>query len=92
MAESQPLKFNGVDGAFGKCASLWLADLECHGEKESSPSTHLQNIDRHLDGEADQWVLNTPSARALIYKGYMELATESDIEAFHGALTQLQAD
>ena len=49
---------------------------------------YLQHIDRHLEGEAAHWVLNTPSVRALIYKGYMELATESDIVAFHGALTQ----
>ena len=48
----------------------------------------LQNVDRHLEGEAAQWVLKTPNVRALVYKGYMELATESDIETFIGALTQ----
>ena len=48
---------------------------------------YLQHIDRHLDGEAALWVLNTPSVRVLIYKGYMGLATESDIDAFRRALS-----
>ena len=49
---------------------------------------YLQHIDRHLEGEAAQWVLNTPSVRALVYKGYMDLATGSDIDAFHDALSE----
>ena len=48
---------------------------------------YLQHLDRYLEGEAAKWVLNTPSVRALIYKGYMESATESDIDAFHRALS-----
>ena len=80
-------KFNGLDGEYGKSASLWLADMERHREKGSSPSMYLQHIDRHLEGEAARWVLNTPSVRVLIYKGYMELATESEIDAFGRALS-----
>lgn len=48
---------------------------------------YLQHIDRHLEGEAARWVLNTPSIRVLIYKGYMGLATESEIDAFCRALS-----
>ena len=80
-------KFNGLDGVYGKSASLWLADMNRHREKGSSPSMYLQHIDRHLDGEAARWVLNTPTVRALIYKGYMGLATESDTDTFQRALT-----
>ena len=80
-------KFNGLDGVYGKSASLWLADMNRHREKGSSPSMYLQHIDRHLDGEAARWVLNTPTVKALIYKGYMGLATESDTDTFQRALT-----
>lgn len=48
---------------------------------------YLQHIDRHLDGEAAKWVLNTPSVRVLIYRGYMDAATESDVDDFHRALS-----
>ena len=54
----------------------------------TSPSMYFKHIDRHLEGEAAQWVLSTESVRVLIYRGYLELAMESDIEAFHGALTE----
>ena len=96
IADSQPdrvqecgydTKFNGLDGEYGKSASLWLADMDRHREKGSSPSMYLQHIDRHLEGEAARWVLNTPSIRVLIYKGYMGLATESEIDAFCRALS-----
>lgn len=71
---------------YGKSASLWLAEMERHRQTESSPSMYLQLIDRHLYGEAAKWVLNTPSVRALIYKGYMGLASDFDIDALHLAL------
>ena len=48
---------------------------------------YFQHIDRHLKGEAAEWVLHTPSVRALIYKGFMDDATESDIDNFYGALS-----
>ena len=79
--------FNGLDGEYGKNASLWLAYMEHRREKDSSPSTYLQHIDRHLEGEAAIWVKNTPDLRVLIYKGYMEVATESDIDVFYCALS-----
>ena len=81
-------KFNGVEGEYGNNAFIWLLEVERHREKVTSPSMCLQHIDRHLEGEAAHWVLNTPNVRILIYKGYMELATEPDLEAFHEALTQ----
>ena len=79
--------FNGFDGVFGKSASLWLANVERRRKKDSTPSMYLQHIDRHLEGQAAQWVLNTPRVWALIRKGFVNLATESDIEAFHQALS-----
>lgn len=82
------IKFNGVDGEYGNNSFIWLLEVERHREKESSPSMCLQHIDRHLEGEAAHWVLNTPDVRVLIYKGYMGLATELDLEAFHRVLTQ----
>ena len=81
------IKFNGVDGKYGKSASLWLAYLKRDREAGSTPSLYLQHIDDHLEGEAAQWVLNTPSVSALICRGYGGLATESDVDAFHGALS-----
>ncbi|CAF9921905.1 hypothetical protein IMSHALPRED_005283 [Imshaugia aleurites] len=96
-AESQPhqaherecsTKFNGLDGEYGKSASLWLADMGRHRETGSSPSMFLQSIAHHLEGKAAQWILQTPGVIALVHKGYMELATESDIEAFCGAFAQ----
>lgn len=82
------IKFNGVDGEYGKSASLWLAEMERHREKGSSPSLYLQHIDHHLEGEAAQWMRNSPSVMALIYKGYMDIATEFDVDTFHGALCE----
>ncbi len=62
--------------------------MDRHRDEGSSPSAYLQHIDRHLEGEAAQWVLNTPSVRALVYKGYMDLAIGSDIDAFYDALSE----
>ena len=76
-----------MDGEYGKSASLWLADMERHREEGSSPSMYLQHIDRHLEGQAAKWVLNTPNVRLLIYRGYMDSATEFVVEAFHEALS-----
>lgn len=45
-------------------------------------------MDRHLEGQAGQWVLHTPSVRRLILKAYDGSATDFDIEIFHRALTQ----
>ena len=81
-------KFDGLNGEHGKSAALWLADMERHREKGSSPSLHLRNIDRQLEGEADRWAKNTPSARIAILKAYGEEATESDVEALYQAITQ----
>ena len=81
-------KFDGLNGEYGKSAALWLADMERHSEKESSPSLHLRNIDRQLEGEADRWAKNTSSARIAILKAYGEEATESDVEALYQAITQ----
>ena len=72
---------------YGKSATLWLADMECHREKGSSPSMYFHHIDRHLEGEAAEWVKNTRNVRTLIYRGYVGDATESDIDAFYGALS-----
>lgn len=80
-------KFNGRDGAYGKSAALWLADMKRHRREGSSPSTYLQHLDRHLEGEAEDKVKNTSSMRALIYRGYMQEAAESDVEDFHRALS-----
>ena len=48
---------------------------------------YFQHIDRHLEGEAAKWVMYTPNVRALVYKGYMEVATGSDVDVFYGALS-----
>lgn len=79
-------KFNGLDGEYGKNASLWLANMEYYRNKESSPSMHLQHIDRHLEGEAAKWVSSTQSVAFLIHKGIVDVATEYDIDVFYGAL------
>ena len=81
-------KFNGVDGQYGHSASLWLADMERKHREGSSPSTFLKHVVRHLEGEAALWVSNTESILELIYKSHRDTATESDVEAFHCALTQ----
>ena len=77
-----------MDGEHGKSAYLWLVAMDRGRVEGTSPSMYLKHIDRHIEGEAAQWVLNTESVRVLIYREYLELATESDIEAFHGALTE----
>lgn len=77
-----------MDEEYGKSASLWLADIERHRERGSSPSQHLRNIDRQLQGEADRWAKSTPSVRIAILKAYGEEATESDVEALYRAMTQ----
>lgn len=81
-------KFNGMDREHGKSASLWLAN------NGTPPRGRIYAVDvfpahrpssqgrKPLSGS-----LNTPSARALIYKGLMEVATPN-IEAFQTALTQ----
>lgn len=56
--------------------------------EDISPSMFLRHIDRHLEGDAYQWMRNTENVRALICKGYMNLATESDVETFRGALSE----
>lgn len=48
---------------------------------------YLRHLDRHLEGEAEDWVKNTSSVRALIYRGYMQKASESDVDDFHRALS-----
>ncbi|CAF9911917.1 MAG: hypothetical protein ALECFALPRED_007763 [Alectoria fallacina] len=78
--EPQPLprkvtKFNGVDGEHGKSAYLWLAAMDRGRVEGTPPSMYLKNIDRHLEGEAAQWVMNAESVRVLIYRRYLELAT-----------------
>ena len=80
------IKFNGSNGKYGKSASLWLAYMDRHRETGSTPSLYLQRIDDLLEGEAAQWVLDTPSVSALVCKGYVGLATECDVDAFRGAL------
>ena len=81
-------KFDGLTGEYGKSAALWLADMDRHREKGSSPSEYLRNIDRQLEGEADHWAKNTPSARVSVLKGYGDEATDLDIEASHEAVTR----
>ena len=96
IAELQPhqvhggcdTKFNGTDGEYGKSACLWFAAMERCRVEDISPSMFLSHIDRHLEGDAYQWMRNTGNVRALICKGYMNLATESDVETFRGALSE----
>ena len=78
--------FNGLDGEYGKSASLWLAHMDRHRDRGSSPSVYFQRLDFYLEGEAHIWVENTPAIRDIIYLSYIELATESDIDIFQRAL------
>ena len=78
--------FNGLDGEYGKSASLWLAHMERHRERGSSPSEYLVHLVVHLEGEAAYWAVTIPNVKALIHKGCWRLATESDIGAFQRAL------
>ena len=57
-----------------------------HRGEASSPSMYIRHLDRHLEGEAEDWVKNTSSVRALVYRGYMQKASESDVDDFHQAL------
>lgn len=78
--------FNGLDGEYGKSASLWLANMDRHRERGSSPSAYFHQLDFYLQGEAHEWVETTPDIKLLIYNSYIGLATESDIDTFQRAL------
>ena len=49
---------------------------------------HQSTCSIWIEGQAGQWVLNTPSVNRLISQAYHGLATDSDIEFFHEALAQ----
>ena len=82
------VKFNGVNGQYGKSASLWLAELNCHRDEESTPSMHLLKIIRHLEGEAALWALNSKIVVALVCAANDERATDADVDVLQGALTK----
>lgn len=62
--------------------------MEPYRAAASTPSVYLERIFRELEGEALQWLKNTENMMVPIAKGFLGIATESDIDTFHTALRQ----